>query len=111
MVLISTKKGKKGKISIDINSTVSFDKVNVEMKLQDKFGQGLNGAWVKNNANSFGDKISSRPGGSDIFNTTGQYFLTNDGRKIYSIVAGGKRSTENFSTIQYGCSNWKRTSY
>ena len=96
VVLISTKKGKKGKISIDINSTVSFDKVNVEMKLQDKFGQGLNGAWVKNNANSFGDKISSRPGGSDIFNTTGQYFLTNDGRKIYSIVAGGKRSTENF---------------
>ena len=44
VVLISTKKGKKGKISIDINSTVSFDKVNVEMKLQDKFGQGLNGA-------------------------------------------------------------------
>ncbi len=84
VVLITTKKGKKGKISIDINSTISFDKVNVEMKLQDKFGQGSNGVWSRNNSNSYGDKISSRPGGSDVFNTTGQYFLTNDGLKNLS---------------------------
>ena len=96
VVLISTKKGKKGKISVDINSSVSFDKVNVEFKLQDKFGQGTNGAWRRNNANSYGDKISSRAGGSDIYNTSGQYFLTNDGQKIYPIATGGKRSTDNF---------------
>ncbi len=34
VVLITTKKGKKGKISVDINSSVSFDKVNVKMDLQ-----------------------------------------------------------------------------
>jgi TonB-linked SusC/RagA family outer membrane protein len=96
VVLITTKKGKKGKISINVNSSVSYDEVNVEMKLQDKFGQGSNGVWARNNANSYGDKISSRAGGQDIFNTTGQYFLTNDGRRIYPIAAGGKRSTENF---------------
>jgi hypothetical protein len=54
--LISTKK-EKGKISVDVNSSVSFDKVNVEFKLQDKFGQGTNGVWTRNNANSYGDKF------------------------------------------------------
>jgi TonB-linked SusC/RagA family outer membrane protein len=96
VILITTKKGKKGKISVDINSSVSFDSVNVEMKLQDKFGQGIDGAWKRNDSNSFGDKISSRTGGSDVFNTAGQYFLTNSGEKIYQIAAGGKNSKENF---------------
>jgi TonB-linked SusC/RagA family outer membrane protein len=106
VVLVTTKKGKKGKITVDVNSSVSFDKVNVEYQLQDKFGQGIdglnvgqiraNGALVRNNANSYGDKISTRSGGNDIFNTTGQYFLTNDGRKLYPVALGGKKSTENF---------------
>jgi TonB-linked SusC/RagA family outer membrane protein len=94
VVLITTKKGKKGKISVDVNSSVSFDQVNVEMQLQDKFGQGSNGRFARNNANSYGDKISSRSGAPDVFNTTGQYFQTNDGRKIYPITT--KNSTENF---------------
>ena len=96
VVLIKTKKGKKGKVSVDVNSSVSFDKVNVEMKLQDKYGQGINGVWTRNNANSFGDKISLRSGAADTYNTTGQYFLTQDGRKIYPIAAGGKHSTANY---------------
>ena len=96
VVLITTKKGKKGKMSVDVNSSVSFDQVNVDFKLQDKFGQGTNGRWTRNNANSYGDKIASRSGASDIFTTTGQYFLTNDGVKIYPIAAGGKNSNANF---------------
>ncbi len=96
VILITTKKGKKGQINVDINSSVSYDTVNVDFKLQDKFGQGSGGAFARNNANSYGDKISSRAGGSDLFNTTGQYFLTNSGQKIYPIATGGKRSTENF---------------
>jgi TonB-linked SusC/RagA family outer membrane protein len=96
VILITTKKGKKGKISVDVNSSVSFDKVNVEFKLQDKFGQGSGGVFSRNNANSYGDKISSRSGAADVYNTTGQYFLTNSGEKIYPIAAGGKNSKENF---------------
>lgn len=94
VVLITTKKGKKGKISVDVNSSVSFDKVNVEMQLQDKFGQGSGGVFSRTSANSYGNKISSRSGASDIYNTTGQYFLTKDGRKIYPIST--KNSTANF---------------
>ena len=97
VVLITTKKGKRGKLSVDINSSVSFDEVNVEMDLQDRFGQGSGGVWVRNNANSFGDKISARPGGPDVFNTTGSYFVSSNGNVIYPIAAGGKRSTANFN--------------
>ena len=95
VVLITTKKGKKGKISVEISSVTSYDKVNVAMDLQDKFGQGTNGAWVRNNANSFGDKISTRTGGSDFFNTSGQYFVSNSGNTIYPITT--KNSTANFN--------------
>ncbi|MGO4906110.1 SusC/RagA family TonB-linked outer membrane protein [Flavobacterium sp. W20_MBD1_R3] len=97
VVLIKTKKGKKGKISVNVNSTVSFDKVNIRMSLQDRFGQGTNGVWTRNNANSFGDKISARAGGLDVFNTTARSFLSNNGNTIYPIAAGGKRSTANFN--------------
>ncbi|MBP2283188.1 TonB-linked SusC/RagA family outer membrane protein [Flavobacterium sp. CG_23.5] len=99
VVLITTKKGKKGKISVDINSSVSFDKVNVRMKLQDRFGQGSNGVWRRNASTSFGDKISTRIGGSDIFNTTGQYFVSDNGNTIYPITK--KNSTANFNDSNY----------
>ena len=95
VVLITTKKGKKGKMTVEVNSSISYDKVNVEMDLQDVFGQGLNGAWRRNNANSYGDKISSRSGASDVFNTGGRYFVSRDGNTIYPISA--KNSTANFN--------------
>ncbi|MFE3872048.1 SusC/RagA family TonB-linked outer membrane protein [Flavobacterium sp. ZS1P70] len=97
VVLITTKKGKKGKISVDVSSTVSFDKANVRMSLQDVYGQGTKGKWTRNNSNSFGDKISTRAGGADIFNTTGRYFVSNNGNTIYPIATGGKKSTANFN--------------
>ena len=82
-------------MTVEINSTVSFDKVNVEMDLQDIYGQGRNGNWVRNNANSFGDKISSRSGASDVFNLSGRYFISNNGNTIYPIST--KNSTANFN--------------
>jgi TonB-linked SusC/RagA family outer membrane protein len=97
VVLIKTKKGKKGKVSVDINSSISFDQVNVKMDLQDRFGQGIGGVWTKNNANSFGDKIESRAGGNDVFNTSGAYFVSNSGKTIYSIAPNGKKSKDNFN--------------
>jgi TonB-linked SusC/RagA family outer membrane protein len=96
VVLIKTKKGKKGKISVDINSSVSFDRVNVNMDLQDKYGQGSGGVWRKNNSNSWGDKISTRTGSPDTFVTTGAYFVSNSGNVIYPIAAGGKNSRASF---------------
>jgi TonB-linked SusC/RagA family outer membrane protein len=95
VILITTKKGKEGKMTVEINSSVSFDKVNVEMDLQDIYGQGSNGNWIRNNANSFGDKISSRSGASDLFNLTGRSFVANNGNIYYPITT--KNSTANFN--------------
>jgi TonB-linked SusC/RagA family outer membrane protein len=92
VVLIKTKKGKKGKISVDINSSVSFDRVNVKMDLQDRFGQGTGGVWKRNNSNSWGDKISERSGAVDNYITTGAYFVSESGNVIYPIAVGGKNS-------------------
>lgn len=101
VVLIKTKKGKKGKITVDINSSVSFDKANVKFETQDVYGQGTGGAWVRNNSNSWGDKISTRIGGADIFDTSGSYFVSNNGNTIYPVAAGGKNSTANFNDSNY----------
>ena len=97
VVLIKTKKGKKGKISVDINTSISFDKANVRMDLQDRFGQGSGGVWKRNNSNSFGDKIALRSGASDVYNTSGSYFVSNNGNTIYPIANGGKHSQANFN--------------
>jgi TonB-linked SusC/RagA family outer membrane protein len=97
VVLITTKKGKKGSITVDVNSSVSYDKANVRMSLQDVYGQGTKGAWKKNDSNSYGDKILSRSGAEDLYNTTGRYFVSIDGDKIYPIATGGKNSTANYN--------------
>ena len=101
VVLITTKKGKKGKISVDINSSVSFDKVNIRFKTQDIYGQGTGGVWsgASNRAGSFGDKISSRSGASDVFNTAGQSFVSDRGNTIFPITT--KNSTANFNDSNY----------
>jgi TonB-linked SusC/RagA family outer membrane protein len=101
VVLITTKKGKRGKISVDISSSVSFDKVNIKFKTQDIYGQGRGGVWsgASNRAGSFGDKISTRTGGTDIFNLGGNYFVSNTGNTIYATTT--KNSTANFNNSNY----------
>jgi TonB-linked SusC/RagA family outer membrane protein len=101
VILITTKKGKKGRVSVDINSSISFDKVNIKFKTQDIYGQGRGGVWSGASARSgsFGDKIASRSGAADIFNTTGQYFVSNTGNTIYPTRT--KNSTANFNNSNY----------
>ena len=43
VILITTKKGKKGKMQVGINSTLSFEKAYVLLQRQSKFGQGYDG--------------------------------------------------------------------
>lgn len=93
VVLIKTKRGKKGKISVNINSSVSFDRVNVKMDLQDKYGQGSNGVWARNAGGSFGDKLADRTGGADTYTTTGSYFVSDNGNTIYPIATKNSKTS------------------
>jgi hypothetical protein len=54
---------------------------------------------ASNRAGSFGDKISTRTGGSDIFNLGGNYFVSNTGNTIYATTT--KKSTANFNNSNY----------
>ena len=95
VIMITTKKGKKG-LNIEFSSSLSLDYVNREFQKQDKFGQGVNGNWVANNALSWGDRIADRSG-SDSFNTSGAKFVSEDGSVQYPITHKGDQTTYNQS--------------
>lgn len=96
VIMITTKRGKKG-LNIEFSSTMSLDKVNREYAKQGVFGQGSNNKWTANSGGSWGDKIGNRLGGSDSVNTTGRYFLADDGSKYYPIVKKRDQSVFNES--------------
>ncbi|MBA2561815.1 MAG: SusC/RagA family TonB-linked outer membrane protein, partial [Chitinophagaceae bacterium] len=103
VVLITTKKGRNSKkVNISLTNTYSVDKLNKSVPLQRNYGQGTNGRYgygSNGNSRSWGDKISERAGGEDVFNTDGPYAILPDGSKRYLVSSGtaddphgGKRS-------------------
>jgi len=94
VILITTKNGKgvqKGGIKVSVSSSVSFDSSLTEFPLQDKYGQGKNGSWSVYSG-SWGDKIADRSGEDDVVDTTGSYFVDQDGKTWYPIIT--KNSTK-----------------
>jgi len=92
VIVITTKRGQAGKLSVSLSSSVSIDQINVKHPLQTKFGQGAGGVYSPTSANSWGDKIADRSGEDDVFNTSGQYFEAADGTLYYPYASGGKNS-------------------
>ena len=101
VIVITTKKGKSftGKpFSIQLNSSVSFDRINKKIPLNQTYGQGYNMMFNESSGTfqrfSWGDKISDRPGGADEYITDPAnedyigYFESQDGSKIYRIPDG-----------------------
>ncbi len=89
VIVIQTKKGKQGKVSVDITSSTAFDRINVEFDKQDKFGEGYplwwyggddyssdNAVWVGNTSLSWGDKIASRSGAPNDVQVGNQRFVS-----------------------------------
>ena len=101
VIVITTKRGKAGRLKVSVSSTFAIDEINRKHDLQTKFGQGQTGRYSPTSANSWGDKISDRTGGSDTVNTTGQYFEAADGTLYYPIVSGGKNSTDVFTDSNF----------
>ena len=96
VIVITTKKGKdtKGKVNITFKSTVSFDEVNKNHKLQTTYGQGSGGIYQQGSRNTFGDLIADRKGGEDSFITDpaaagyNGFVTFPDGTRRYAIAAG-----------------------
>jgi TonB-linked SusC/RagA family outer membrane protein len=60
VIIITTKKGKSGKVSVNINSGVTMDKAMLLPDFQNEYSQGSNGTFSNNTGYSWGAKISGQ---------------------------------------------------
>lgn len=60
VIMITTKKGKAGKISVDVNSGVSMEQPFILPALQNTYGQGNGGAFGQRAASSWGPAMSGQ---------------------------------------------------
>lgn len=99
-IIIQTKKGKAGKMTVSVSSSFAVDRINVEFDKQGIFGQGSGGVYGGLGAggktgNSWGDKISDRSGAADIVTSGNQRFVSNTGNVIYPITQKNDRTVYN----------------
>jgi len=93
VILITTKKGKKG-VHVEFSSSLSLDYVNREYEKQGIYGQGSAGKFVANTGGSWGDKIALRSG-ADSFNMAGAKFVADDGSVYRPILKKGDNKVYN----------------
>ncbi|XOV92694.1 MAG: SusC/RagA family TonB-linked outer membrane protein [Bacteroidota bacterium] len=92
VLYITTKSGSKNqKMKVTFNSTYSIDKINVKYPIQNTFGQGTNGNYSNTTPYSWGDKISERSGEADVLNTSGAFFVDQNGTTYYPIITKNSR--------------------
>jgi len=118
-IIIQTKKGVKGKMSVDFTSSVAYDKINVEFEKQDKFGQGYPNWWlgigddyssdgsryVPNTGFSWGDRISDRSGAPNGVVVGNQRFESNTGNTIYPFDSNADGTVAKNDTNVYNETN------
>jgi TonB-linked SusC/RagA family outer membrane protein len=90
VLVITTKKGKSGRLQISYGMSYSIDQINAKHSQQNVFGQGDKGLYSPTATNSWGDKIANRSGGADSFATTSERFVSNISGKTYAPI--GRRA-------------------
>ena len=100
VVIITTKDGSYNQgLQINYSTTFSYDVINQKYPLQNEYGQGDGGVYDQRARDSYGDRIADRPGGMDDFDTSGEYYVDQDGRVYYPIV--NKNSQETFDDSNF----------
>lgn len=93
VIVITTKKGKKGRLAVTYSSGISVDEISYKHPLQTSYGQGTNGNYSPTSAFSWGDRISDRSGDADAVDTSGQFFESSvTDNIIYPIIDKNSRS-------------------
>ena len=59
-IVITTKRGKSGKLTVDYTSNATFDQPNIMPELQSQYGQGNQGTYSPVSESSWGPKISGQ---------------------------------------------------
>ncbi|QGW27424.1 SusC/RagA family TonB-linked outer membrane protein [Phnomibacter ginsenosidimutans] len=98
VIMITTKKGRAGKLGVDVNSGVAFDSPMLLPSLQNTYGQGNGGAFSANASQSWGPKMT----GQQVTDWTGkQTALTAQEDNIKDFFRTGK-SVNNSIAINGG---------
>ena len=100
VIIITTKSGNYNRpLTVTVSSTFSYDQINRKYPVQTKYGQGDNGVYNQRARDSYGDLISSRSGGEDEFNTSGEFYEDQDGRIYYPIINKNSQQIYNDSNF------------
>ncbi|MEO5998871.1 MAG: SusC/RagA family TonB-linked outer membrane protein [Chitinophagaceae bacterium] len=111
-IIITTKRGKVGKVSVSYTGNITMDQANILPEMQSDYGQGAGGVYNSRSETSWGPKISGQPitlwNGHNV-NMTGQPDrLTDFFRKALSTsntvsVTGGSEKMQTY--FSYGNTN------
>lgn len=103
VIFITTKKGNfNKKLSITYRTSYSIDQINKKYPMQTAYGQGDNGVYNQSARDSWGDKIADRSGGQDEFDTSGEFFVGQNGVTYYPITSKNSRTVyddQNFDQV------------
>lgn len=100
VINITTKSGKfNSRLSVSLKSTYSLDRINKKYPVQTKYGQGDNGVYDQRARDSWGDRISDRAGGEDVFDTSGEYYVDQNGRTYYPVLTKNSKAIYNDSNF------------
>ncbi len=87
VLVITTKKGKSGRLQVSFGTNFSVDQINVKHPLQNSFGQGSAGVFNPTATNSWGDKIANRSGAADSVVRGNERFVSDVSGRTYYPVA------------------------
>jgi TonB-linked SusC/RagA family outer membrane protein len=59
-IVITTKRGKEGKVSVNFNGSATYDEANILPDIQYEYGQGAGGVYNANSENSWGPKAEGQ---------------------------------------------------
>lgn len=76
VLVITTKKGKSGRVNVSYSMNYSVDEINARHPMQSTYGQGDRGVYSPTASNSWGDKIANRSGAADSVSMTGERFVS-----------------------------------
>ena len=100
VIVIKTKSGQyNNKLQVNYKTSYSLDRINRRYPQQTIFGQGDNGVFNQRARDSWGDRISDRAGGQDDFDTSGEFYVDQDGNTYYPII--NKNSQELYNDANF----------
>ncbi|TCI92545.1 SusC/RagA family TonB-linked outer membrane protein [Tenacibaculum sp. M341] len=98
VIVITTKKGKSGKIKVNVRSNLSFSEANKLPELQTKYAQGFGGVWSGPETGAFG---SWGPSFDNLYWDGSDYAYDKNGRIVTGNTTGNLRKATPYNVFDF----------